>query len=223
MKKKEDLFIEILKYGKENFENGVSFKELSEFIAKKEYPISDVLLVKHFQETFEITDDEGKQYGGDKHILENANLKGRLSIESYFRLIEYEELKEARETSQNAMTRSSIAIGISILAMIISSLLSLYQINTPTILDALTVSELNNIKYDDSVIKTGIGSIDAKQDIIVNELKSTDDKQDVIIKELKSTDDKQDVIIKELKSTNKSIKKANKSLNQLGAKDAPPG
>jgi len=186
MKQEEDLYIEILKHGKEKIENGVSFNELFDFINSKHSWVTRVFLVMHFQEIFEVTDDDEQRYSGNKHILgECADMKGRLSLESYFKLIEYEELKEARETSQSAMTRSTIAISISIAAMLIGSLLSIYQINTPTKLDKLTINELKNIKYDDDVINRSIGSIDKKQD----------------------------VIIKELKETNISINKANKTLN----------
>ncbi len=57
-----------------------------------------------------------------------------------FRLLEYKELQEARESASTAKKHALIAIGISIVAFIASVGFSIYQITTPVSLDQSVVA-----------------------------------------------------------------------------------
>jgi len=171
MTKKEHLFIELLRYGRGNPENGVSFKEVSEFLNKKGHSLTDELLVRHYQDTFDITDDEGSAYSGHKFILENDHLKGRLRLEAYFRLIEYEEFKSANKSSLRATVFAIIAISISIFATHKSITYSEKQMNSAVSINASQLEELKALRYDDREIKAKLDKI-----IISIEASSKDNK-----------------------------------------------
>lgn len=172
--KSNNLYITALEYAEEQLNNhkGVSSLELKEHLQKKgfSFDLEKEPDYSHFVLLYHAIIGEKAAVDAKTGV---SNFTYQMSIGAYFNLIEYKELKEARKTSQNAMTRSTIAICVSIVAMIISSAISLYQTNTPTNLSDQTISELKNIKYDDSTIKISIESINAKQNAIINELKST--------------------------------------------------
>lgn len=56
---------------------------------------------------------------------DKTNLKIFASAEDHFRLLEYQELKEARESSKEANSKSLIAIGIAVISTVISIFMSI--------------------------------------------------------------------------------------------------
>ncbi len=67
------------------------------------------------------------------------------SAKDRFRLLEYEELKEARESSIEANRMATRAIWLSILSFLCSIFFSLYQVITPISLPDKYYAEISNI------------------------------------------------------------------------------
>ena len=193
---KNNLYITALEFAetKLNSDEGMSYFSLKNHLESKGYTF-DLTTdpdLSHFRLLYKaitgVSTAPAKEGGG-------GDFPYNMSIDAYFNLIEYKELKEAREASKIAMKRSTIAIGISIASMFISSAISIYQMNTPTELSSMSVSELKQLKYNDNQIKKELISIGINQSAIVNELQTI----------------------------NKTIKNANKSFNQNSVKKAPSG
>jgi len=123
----------------------------------------------HFRQLYHAITGEGFNTSPN---MDRASFSYNMSIDAFFNLIEYKELKEAREASKIAMKRSTIAIAISIFSMAMGAALSIYQLSTPTILDLHTIDELKVIKYDDTTVKKHLESIDKYQKTIIDELRS---------------------------------------------------
>ncbi|MEA3358617.1 MAG: hypothetical protein U9R17_04315 [Thermodesulfobacteriota bacterium] len=92
MHPKDDLHIAILKYGREKTERGVMFDDLAEHVRKEGYDVSQARLIAYFGESYEPMDRDRR--GGSYD--DSAKEKCTLTIESTFRLIEYEEFRSAK-------------------------------------------------------------------------------------------------------------------------------
>jgi len=105
----EDLYIEMLRYGKQHLADGVTESELLSYLQKLQ---PESVLVQS-SGTFFNTFDEAFPFIGE------LSLDGRrfLSMEGYFNLLEHDELQEARQSSRNALW---VAIG----AIVISAILA---------------------------------------------------------------------------------------------------
>jgi len=132
----DSIFIEVLKFGEEKGIEGVSFEKLKNWIYDdKDAGFTDtelVLLKNIFDECF-----EQSKVG---NYIEEFNLK----TEYYFRLIEYRELQESREAAKSANRNAMWAICISILAIIISAVLTFNQLNTPVSMNKSDLQALIN-------------------------------------------------------------------------------
>ncbi|MBI5404382.1 MAG: hypothetical protein HY959_13415 [Ignavibacteriae bacterium] len=105
----QNLYIKILKYGSENIGKQITKEELFEQLKIKQYEKSlDKSIVDNIFESIfkQIT------LGGAKYVI---------SLDSYFQYLEHIRLEEARKDSKKA-------IGISVVAIIISIILTLIQI-----------------------------------------------------------------------------------------------
>lgn len=109
--KKEDFLVTILRLGKENLISGGNGKTLDEII--------DFLRENGFKDKIEtirhrlgiIVADSFYHYKDGQYIL---------TTEGYFRLLEYDELKDARASSRIAQWSSFVAIVITIISSWIS-------------------------------------------------------------------------------------------------------
>ena len=124
MHPKDDLHIAILKYGRENAESGVMFNDLDQHIQKKGYNVSQARLSAYFGETYEPMDRDRR--GGSYD--DRAKEKCALTIESTFRLIEYEEFRSANRSAFWATVFAISAIVISIFSTCVSIHYSKMQI-----------------------------------------------------------------------------------------------
>jgi len=104
----EDIYIELLRYGREHLTDGVTLSETLSYL-KKLQPES--VLVQS-EEDFARTFNDACPYIGA-----SMESKRVLSMEHYFNLLEHDELREARQSSRNALW---VAIG----AIVISGVLS---------------------------------------------------------------------------------------------------
>jgi len=125
--KQDDLYIAILKYGKEHIGENVTPGDIKKYFKENNYEI-DVPSGAFQRLFFDVfSDPKGRGF--------NDNLPCIMNMEAYFRLLEHEELKEARQSSKEARKYAIIAICISIIAMVISIIFSIIQIITPTKID----------------------------------------------------------------------------------------
>lgn len=125
--KKDDLYIAILKYGKEHLGENVTPEGLIKHLKENKYDFNaDGNDFKRlYLDVFSLR--EGRGFGYDRPSI--------MKMEAYFRLLEHEELQDARESSKEARKYAVIAIWISIFAMIISITISIIQLNTSTKID----------------------------------------------------------------------------------------
>ena len=121
--KKDDVYIAILKYAKDNLDNGATFTDVKKYLKQLGYSFEPQPFQDLFSRVF--SDPSGHNYV----MPLNVNIqKFIMGIEAYFQLLEYEELKEARQSSKNAMWIAIVAIIISAGLAFASIILGLVQI-----------------------------------------------------------------------------------------------
>ena len=77
-KKKEDLHIALLKFGRDKLENGITFEELCEHIKNSGYEVSDERLKAYFWDNYETLD---RQERGNPSEAIKKGLKFSLTVE----------------------------------------------------------------------------------------------------------------------------------------------
>lgn len=167
MFKKDDLHIAILKYGRDEAEKGILFEELKSHIKDKGYDISEARLKAYFGETYEAV-DLSKRVGS---YDDRANERSSLTIESTFRLIEYEEFKNANSNSFRASVFAIIAIVISIITTSISICYSEKQLNSDVSINKSQISEIKSMKYNDKEIANKLDEMNSKMEILIKQTK----------------------------------------------------
>ena len=123
---KENLHIAIIKYGRDNAENGVKFENLNHHIKAKGYQVNEDRLKAYFGEIYETMDLSKRSGSYDDRAKETSVL----TIESTFRLIEYEEFKSANRSSFWATIFAIIAIVIAAFGTYMSIHYSKEQMNS---------------------------------------------------------------------------------------------
>lgn len=137
---KKDIIVETLRFGKEattNHPKGLLKDEIKSHLKKLGFELNDGELLE-----FDLVFDSGfKQY---------MPTEGRyiLGVDSYFTLLEYDELEEARKSSKAANRWAITALAISIITVIISIVFSVIQLKTPT---EIKQSQINTIVYSNQI------------------------------------------------------------------------
>ncbi len=140
---KDDIYIAILKYGKQKGISGVEFPDLTQHLLKKGYITEDEIRSIDSSGYSNRLPDSKSEYRRIKFIFDIhhevfvTGARG-MNLDSYFKLIEHTELVEARKNSKLATILSFCAIAISLIAIIFS----------------YTASTKLNQKQFDSLIKT---------------------------------------------------------------------
>jgi len=120
MKKEKNLYIAIIRFGEDKLEKGVFFADLKKHLKSTGYDVEESYLIRLYSDAYDHTDssnDSGHRWTDKiKH-----NVRCVPSSESYFRLLEYKELKEARESSTKAYR-------LAFAAMVISGVLALTSV-----------------------------------------------------------------------------------------------
>jgi len=180
-----NLYITALQYAENrlNDRSGVGYFELRDYLEEKgfKFNLEKESDLSHYRLLYsQITDDYSypDATSGKSKFIYNPTL------EAYFRLIEYKELHEARGSSKAAMTRSTIAIVLSVLSMVIATGISFYQINSPSKIHNDTIRAFQEMRYDDGALLKQIKSLESSNHEIVKKL---------------------DLIESEVKSANKSM------------------
>ena len=127
MFEKDDFVIKMLKYGAEDLSSGgdgITVNDLKEKLEKDGYSFKEPK--GNFKLGYIL-----------KHAFKQLRSDGKhcLQIESYFNLLEYIELKEARQSSKRAMWAAIIAIALSFCSFIVSIYYSDKSANSPVKLD----------------------------------------------------------------------------------------
>lgn len=165
---KENIHISILKYGRDNAENGVNYHDLASHIRGKGHEVSDKLLTHYFLELFAPMDP--RHYAGSREA--RAQERGTLTVESTFRLIEYEEFKNANSSSFWATVFAIIAIIISTFATYKSIYYSEKQMGSDVSITKAQINEIKSLKYDDQSVVTKLDNIISSLGCIIKQNKS---------------------------------------------------
>jgi len=98
-----------------------------------------------------------------------------MSMDSYFKLIEYKEIVLARESATSARRYSLWAIGLAVTSLVVSIVFSFMQIHTPTTLNNAQLKELTTSAFDDTDVIANINTLSENQKLsnkLLMELKS---------------------------------------------------
>ncbi len=169
MSEKDDLHIAILKYGKDRLEKGITFRELYDYIKEKGYEVSEYTIKSCMGSSYETLEQKYRPLGfsdfGKKEI------KFTLTIESTFRLIEYEEFKSANKNALSATRFATSAIFVSIVALVISIYYSSKQLSTATKINDEQLDKIIQLKYDDSSANKKLEEIIKNQKLLIDNQK----------------------------------------------------
>ena len=168
-KKQDDLHIAILKYGRDKLEVGVTFEELSSHIKKLGYKVSNKRMENYFWDNYEPLD--WKERGNPASGIKKRS-RFSLTVESTFRLIEYEEFKSANKSSRVAIYFAIAALVVSISATLVSISLSQKQLKSPTTIDQDQLTNILQLKYDNSAIEQKVEEIIKQQKLLLDEMKA---------------------------------------------------
>ena len=172
MSEKDDLHIAILKYGRDKLEKGITVKKLYDHIKSMGYDVSEYRIMSYCLGSYESLDEKRRGYGIG-NIDDDS--KFALTIESTFRLIEYEEFKSANKNALTATRYATGAIWISIFALIISSRFSYWQLSTATKINDEQLDRIIQLKYDDSTANKKLGEIIKNQKLLIENLKENNE------------------------------------------------
>ena len=192
--KENDLYIVALKYGYSKLEQGVTHSEVKKYLESKGFSFPTREAEKHYDRIFTsiFSEPQGRSWK-NHNVPDSVEFTCFMDSDAYFKLLEYEELKDARKSSLHATVFASIAIVISIFSTLMSIYYSNEQINTPATIEASQFKSINNSETH------------------------------VLLKDIKSIQKKLLHEAKSIKTNAEEIKTHNKSLNRIGAKNAPPG
>jgi len=160
MTKKEDLHIAILKYGKDKLESGVTFLDLCAHIEGQGYQVSESRMKVYLSDSYDTLERHRDSHNLNlrQGIINSAIANGEmfsLTVESTFRLIEYEEFKSANESSVVATGFATKALVVSICALIVSIVATGYSIcssGKPTTINHGQLDRLLQLEFDASGI-----------------------------------------------------------------------
>jgi hypothetical protein len=164
--KKDDLYIKILKYGKKNLTNGVTYKNVKSWLEDQGYKFEEYKDEKFFERIFNdifFSPERGSVYEQCGDVVCN------MQIEAYFRLLEHDELKSARRASFWATILATIAI-------FIAGGSTIYEIffDKPTeiIIQKEQMGKIENIEFNPENINSNLQIIIENQNKIIDLYKS---------------------------------------------------
>jgi len=163
--KKDDIYIEVLKFGRENLHKAITFKDLTGYLDKHKINYNDFITKHIFISKFI------NQKGQGRNINNEPDKNGLfiLGNEGYFNLLEHEELKSANSSSRTATYFATAALLVSIIATSLSTYFFYRQQDSVTRLDELQIKKILSIK--DTNTNTQLKDIIQKQIEIIDELK----------------------------------------------------
>ena len=124
MSDRENLHVAILRFGEDKLENGVTFDELRQHLQDLGFTVDQEYLVLLFYHSYEAIEPSGR---GGSEAISKSGVRAMLTADSYFRLIDYIELKEARESSQSARRYARYAMILTAVLAAASILITVTQ------------------------------------------------------------------------------------------------
>lgn len=172
-----DMYLEFLKFGLEKGFKGVTEKELLELAKKLGYfTAAEIQGVNRFWHPEDTTIDPEvieKIDSIERLVFESfilyADKKRTLTYDSYFKLLEHEELVLARESAQSAKQFSTWAIIIAFVSLVVSSIspfASAYQVGKPITLTDTQYQGIVNTESVDSIAKR-MDALNGKLDTLI--------------------------------------------------------
>ena len=165
--KQDDLHISILKFGKDRHEEGVTFSALTSHLESLGHKVSPHRLEFYFFDTYEALDPKKR---GNSAVMAEQDVPCGLTIDSTFRLIEYEELLHANRSSKIATYFASAALIVSIATASASIYFSKKQLNADTILSQDQLTEILQLRYDDGNLILILEEMIKSQGLILEEV-----------------------------------------------------
>ena len=169
--KKEDIYISILKFAKKEGFEGLDYNNIYQlakdkgYLSKEElceikkYEIDRLNGISDITESKKIKLDAMWNEIMSVNSNKGSNQNRIMSFESYFKLIEHEELSEARRNAKIASWLAMTAIIISVFSVIVSS--KPIEFKSPIKIDNQQLEEIQNSKAD-------IKNLENKLNIIIN-------------------------------------------------------
>ena len=163
----DDYIIAGLKYGREHLD-GVNQVQFIAHMRARFPDLTPAQLNGLYEKGFAFFGDPGNRWS--------------LTLDSYFNLLEHEGLQEARASSRRAQTWALVAIGVSIIAMVISSFFAGLQLVTPTTISDTQVTRVfeTGSRVEAQLVETGnrigeqLGELIAGQSDLRDALSSDD-------------------------------------------------
>ena len=151
LKKKKDLHIALLKFGRDKLEFGVTFEEFCTHMKDCGYDISIERLALYFWDNYRAFKLEDRPNNSSPESF-TTGAKFSLTVEATFRLIEYEEFESANRNSTIATIFAIAALSVSIYSAVYSIRLSQKQLETPTKIDHQQLSKILRLEFDSNNI-----------------------------------------------------------------------
>lgn len=133
---KDNLHIAILKFGRTKLQEGITFDELETHLRESGYKVNKdrlKLYVFGAYETLNLADRGSSQKAAVRGV------KLSLTMESTFRLIEFEEFRGANRSSRIAIWFATAALVVSIVSTVFSVVFSMKQLDSSSEIDQLQV------------------------------------------------------------------------------------
>ncbi|MBT6994396.1 MAG: hypothetical protein HN952_05505 [Candidatus Cloacimonetes bacterium] len=166
MKKRSDFYVKILKYAESKGVNGFTFEELYKDLKLNENE-------KGFLNLHTMGQEPSIFWWAD----EKRTKKVALTFEGKFKLLEFEELEQARKSSRNAMRVAIFAIIISIVTGISSINYSKKQLDSSGTIDKTQFEEIKNLKFNSSSIDSSFIKIIEQQKNISSQIDDLNDEK----------------------------------------------
>jgi len=164
MSKKDDLYIQILSYGKMNLGKPIKYSDLLDHLNENNCNYEEFAVRQFFQALFI---NENSPRGNDTSKLPPENGKFYLESHGYFNHLEHEELKSARKSSLVATVIAIFAILISLVSTGFSIYFSQKQLETPV---KITEEQIRQLELPE--LSTIIKTLNRNQNSTLGELKS---------------------------------------------------
>ena len=116
-RKKDDYYILLLKYAREQIEKGntVHFKEVYDHVRAAYPSLNEEAIKRTFFDAMERLADFSEGYDG----MIKKETPQTLTLGAYFQLLEHQALQEARRSSNRAFIAAMAAIGIAVLSILL--------------------------------------------------------------------------------------------------------
>jgi len=167
MSKPDDLFIVVLKYGKEHLHEWITGDDVRQHLKERGFDLQDELI------KILVKDALGQIFV--YHKKKEEVLKYRMHIDRYFQLLEYEELHDARNTAAEAKKQARTALWVTFTAMTFSIILSTLQLRTPLSIEGSQFARIDAIGSElemvNSTLRTHVRKAEAQSDSLIDTAK----------------------------------------------------